>query len=390
MRESNNFELVTAVVSAIRHVVGDGPCALHEPSFKGNELRYVKDCLDSTFVSSVGEYVGQFELALRNIVGCRSVVAVASGTAALHLALKLSGIQPGQEVLLPALSFIATANAVSYCGGIPHFVDSEESTLGIDPEKLRTYLTDNTDFHKGECINRNTGRVIHALIPMHTFGHPADMAKLQSIAKEFDLILIEDAAEALGSKHNSEHVGCFGQSGILSFNGNKTITTGGGGAILTNNMELADRARHLSTTAKIPHRWSYVHDDIGYNYRMPNLNAALGCGQVEQLKDYIESKRRLFNSYNAQFSVLEGVSLFQEPENCESNYWLQTLILSPETEHLRDEILKDTNDSGIMTRPAWDLLNTLKPYLNCPASDLTVACSLQKRIINIPSSIMVS
>lgn len=390
MRVLKNSELVTAVISAIRHVVGDGPCALHEPIFKGNEHQYVKDCLDSTYVSSIGEYVGKFELALSHFIGCKSVVAVASGTAALHLALKISGIQPGEEVLLPALSFIATANAVSYCGGIPHFVDSEEKTLGIDPAKLRNYLAGNSDLNKGLCVNKNTGQVIRALIPMHTFGHPADIDELKSIAKDFNLILIEDAAEALGSTYNSEHVGCFGQSGVLSFNGNKTITTGGGGAIVTNDVELADRARHLSTTAKVPHRWNYVHDDIGFNYRMPNLNAALGCGQIEQLDGFLESKRRLFESYNAQFSGLEGITLFHEPKNCKSNYWLQTLILSSETEHLRNEILRDTNDSGIMTRPAWDLLNTLKPYLSCPASDLTVARSLQKRIINIPSSISVS
>ena len=269
--------LADQIVEAIQSVVGVNPVALHEPRFSGNELLYLKECLDSTYVSSVGKFVERFEEDLAAYTVAKHAVAVMNGTAALHIALKLSGVRPADEVLVPSLTFVATANAVTYCGGMPHFVDSDESTLGIAPQALRDYLSEITEIHNGQCINRNTGRVIRAVVPVHTFGHPVDIDQLLSVAREFNLVLVEDAAESLGSTVNGRHTGTFGLMGIFSFNGNKTITTGGGGAIITNNQELAKSAKRLTTVSKIPHRWEIAHDDIGYNYRLPNINAALGC-----------------------------------------------------------------------------------------------------------------
>ena len=277
-------------------------------------------------------------------------------------------------------------NAVSYCNAIPHFVDSEEGTLGIDTSKLRGYLQENTSQQSGKCINNLTGRVIRALVPMHTFGHPSDIDGLLSIANDFNIILVEDAAESLGSFYHGQHTGTFGLFGTLSFNGNKTITTGGGGAILTNNEALARHAKHLTTTAKIPHAWEFRHDEIGYNYRMPNINAALGCAQLEKLSDKLASKRELFKRYQSAFAQVDGVSLFSEPENSQSNYWLQTLVLDGSESENRDLILESTNNTGIMTRPAWELMNNLEPFKGFPSMDLSIAKSLLERIINIPSS----
>ena len=323
--------LVEEVVGAIRSVVGPKPVALHEPSFQGNEWLYLKECLDSTYVSSVGKFVDRFEDELAKCTGAKYAISVVNGTAALQIALKLAGVQPGDEVLIPALTFVATANAVSYCDAIPHFADSEERTLGIDSSKLREYLEGNSSQHSGQCINNFTGCVIRALVPMHTFGHPSDIEGLLSIARDFNLVLVEDAAESLGSFYNGQHTGTFGLFGALSFNGNKTITTGGGGAILTNSESLARHAKHLTTTAKLPHAWEFRHDEIGYNYRMPNINAALGCAQLEQLPAKLAAKRELFSRYHAAFAGIKGVTLFKEPQNCQSNYWLQTLLLDEYT-----------------------------------------------------------
>ena len=289
-------------------------------------------------------------------------------------------------MLIPALTFVATANAVTYCGSTPHFVDSEESTLGIDVAKLREYLVIQTEQRAGQCINRTTGHVIRALVPMHAFGHPVDLDRLLALAQDFNLTLVEDAAESLGSYYNGRHTGTFGQMGVLSFNGNKTITTGGGGAILTDNPEIARHAKHLTTTAKLPHAWEYRHDEIGYNYRLPNLNAALGCAQMEQLPAMLTAKRTLFQSYQTAFKQVAGVKLMVEPENCQSNYWLQTLLLDDGQEPQRDPVLKATNDAGFMTRPAWILLHELTPFKDCPHMDLAGAQSLAQRLINIPSS----
>ena len=377
---------VSQIVGAIREVVGPGPVALHEPSFDGNEWIYLKECLDSNYVSSVGKFVDQFELSLANYTGAKYAISVVNGTAALQIALKLAGVNRGEEVLLQALTFVATANAISYLGAIPHFVDSEESTLGIDDVKLREYLNANTEKQSGLCINKSTKRVIRALVPMHTFGHPSDLEQLLSIARDFNLVLVEDAAESLGSFYKGQHTGTFGLLGTLSFNGNKTITTGGGGAILTNDEALARRAKHLTTTAKIAHKWEFDHDEIGYNYRMPNINAALGCAQMEKLPEKISSKRELFKRYKEEFNLISGASIFEEPKNCQSNYWLQTLLLEEDSVDLRDSVLEASNKEGIMARPAWKLMSNLAPYRNSPAMSLEGANSLYRRAINLPSS----
>ncbi|MFT6778864.1 MAG: perosamine synthetase [Paraglaciecola sp.] len=378
------------IVSAIQTVVGPNPVGLHEPSFAGNEWKYVKECLDSTFVSSVGKFVDQFENELIKYTGAKYAIAVVNGTAALHISLKLAGVVQGDEVLIPALTFVATANAVEYCGASPHFVDSDMTTLGLDPHAIRNYLQSITDIRNKQCINRKTGQVIRAIVPMHTFGHPVDMEAIISLAKDYHLAIVEDAAESLGSYINGQHTGTFGQLGVLSFNGNKTITTGGGGAIITNDEQLAKRAKHLTTTAKLPHRWEYLHDDVGYNYRMPNINAALGCAQLEQLPGFLHVKRSLFDRYKMAFTGMENVNLVEEPHGCQSNYWLQTLILNESVASERDNILADTNDAGIMTRPVWKLLNQLPPYQHCQQMELSVAKSLERRLINIPSGVQFS
>jgi perosamine synthetase len=378
--------LALQVVERIRAVVGPAPVALHEPRFGGNEWAYLKECLDSTFVSSVGKFVDRFERELAEFTGARRAIAVANGTAALHIAMQVAGVSRDDEVLVPALSFVATANAVTYCGAIPHFVDSEERTLGVDPSALREYLRSATEIRADVCVNRETGRTIRALVPMHTFGHPADIDGLLAVARDFRLALVEDAAESLGSTVNGKQTGTFGIFGTFSFNGNKTITTGGGGAIVTDDETLAKRIKHLTTTAKVPHRWNFVHDEVGYNYRMPNLNAALGCAQLEQLPTMITDKRRLYEIYEDAFRDISGVRLFKEPAGSQSNYWLQTLLLDSDSEVQRDDILASTNDAGIMTRPAWTLMHKLPAFEKCPRMQLSIAESLERRIVNIPSS----
>ena len=383
----NSGELLASqVTEAIRSVVGPGPKALHEPTFCGNEWGYLKECLDSTFVSSVGKFVDRFEHDLAQYTGAKYVVATVNGTAALHIALKLAGVIQDDEVLIPALTFVATANAVIYCNATPHFVDSEESTLGIDVAKLRSYLIDHTKIIAGQCVNTVSGRIIRAVVPMHTFGHPVDMDRLINLASEFKFVVVEDAAESLGSTYKGTHTGTFGRLGVLSFNGNKTITTGGGGAILTNDPELARRAKHLTTTAKLPHAWEYRHDEVGYNYRMPNINAALGCAQLEQLPQLLESKRDLFLRYQAAFNKVDGVQLMSEPNGCLSNYWLQTIILNADKSRYRDAVLEATNRAGFMTRPTWVLMKELTQFSAMPSMNLNVARELSQRIINIPSN----
>ena len=374
------------IVQGIQSVVGAGPVTLHEPRFSGNEWVYLKECLDSTFVSSVGKFVDRFEDELAAFTGAKRAVAVVNGTAALHVSLLLAGVEAGDEVLLPALTFIATANAVSYCQATPHFVDSEEDSLGMDAYALRDYLSGTTEMRDGHCINRSTGRVIRAMVPMHTFGHPVDIEALLAVAHDFRLQLIEDAAESLGSTVGGRHTGTFGVMGTLSFNGNKTITTGGGGAILTNDLELGARAKHLTTTAKVPHRWNFLHDEVGYNYRLPNLNAALGCAQLEQLPGFLTEKRRLFDAYQASFADIPGLRLVAELAGCCSNYWLQTLLLDESLADQRDAVLTATNDAGLMTRPVWTLMHRMPMYSNTPKAALLVAESLERRLINIPSS----
>lgn len=360
--------------------------ALHEPLFQGNEWDYVKKCLDGGWVSSAGKYVDLFEKQLAEYTGIKHVVAVMNGSAALHICLYLAGVAPGDEVLVPALTFIATANAVSQSGAVPHFVDNEERTLGLDPFKLGDYLQEISKLRTEGCFNKKSGRRLKAVIPMHTFGHPVDIEPLLEVCRRYNLMLVEDAAQSLGSSYKGYHTGSWGQLSALSFNGNKIITTGGGGAILTNESSLADLAKHLTKQAKLPHPWAFNHDMVGYNYRMPNLNAALGCAQLEQLPEFLAQKRSLAVRYQEAFAGLEGVNIFQEADFACSNYWLNVLLLDEKYSAARDLILELTNRLGIMTRPVWTLINKFPMYQDCPRMDLSVAESLERRIINLPSS----
>ncbi|MBF0231446.1 MAG: LegC family aminotransferase [Desulfamplus sp.] len=382
------LNLAQTVLSTLKGVLPSDNdfISLHEPQFAGKEWEYVKECLDTGWVSSVGKYVDRFEKDLAEYTGVKYAVATVNGTAALHICLKLVGVEQNDEVLIPSLTFVATANAVSYCGAIPHFVDSSEKTLGMSPEKLRDYLQNTAEIKSDDCVNKQTGRRIKAVVPMHTFGHPVDLDPLVEICAEYNLELIEDAAESLGSYYKGKHTGFLGKVSALSFNGNKIITTGGGGAILTNDEMLAKQAKHITTTAKVPHAWEYVHDQIGYNYRLPNINAALGCAQLELLPEFLSKKRRLATTYQKAFQGIDGVYFFMEPENCKSNYWLNAIILDEEKGKYRDSILNATNNSNLMTRPCWTLLNELPMYQSCPSMPLPVAQSLVRRIINLPSS----
>lgn len=386
----NQYETVKPdeISSVLKTVLrkSNGPVALHEPYFAGHEWDYVKDCLDSGYVSSVGSYVKKFETALSQFTGSKFAVAVVNGTSALQICLKLAGVQPGDEVLLPTLTFVATANAVCYCDAIPHLVDSEMDSLGVDGSKLEEHLRETSEIRDGICYNKRTDRPIRALIVMHTFGHPVNIDRIVQVSNNYGLKLIEDAAESLGSYYKNVHTGKFGRLSALSFNGNKIVTTGGGGAILTDDEALYQHAKHLSTTAKLPHRWAFVHNEVGYNYRMPNLNAALGCAQMEQIEKFLYLKRTLAEEYQKAFDGIPGIQFFAEPSYAKSNYWLNTLILSERNAPLRDSILEETNRQGIQTRPVWTLMNRLPMFRNCPQMDLSTAESLERRIINIPSS----
>ena len=359
---------------------------LHEPEFTGNESALVQDCLDSTFVSSVGKYVDQFEAMLADYTGAKHAVAVVNGTAALHIALKLAGVQSEDEVLVPALSFVATANAVAHCGAVPHFVDSSLDTMGMDPIALSEYLVTTAELTPQGLRNHHTGRRIAAIVPMHTYGHPVDMVSLMEVANRYKLPVVEDAAESLGSSHQGRHTGTFGKLGTLSFNGNKIITTGGGGAILTNDAELACHAKHLTTTAKRPHRWEFSHDEVAWNYRLPNLNAALGCAQMERLLDFLARKRELANRYQTAFSRLTGIRFVVEPEQSRSNYWLNTVRLEEPDLNIRDKILAAANNASYQCRPTWTLLHKLPMFAGCPRAPLPVAERLEASLINLPSS----
>ncbi|WP_107923584.1 LegC family aminotransferase [Lysinibacillus parviboronicapiens] len=357
---------------------------LHEPTFTGKELEYVTDCIQTGWVSSVGAYVTRFEEDLAQFAGVKRAVAVMNGTAALHIAMKVAGVQANEEVFMPALTFVATANAASYIGAVPHFVDVSEKTLGLDPQKLEAHILDIGDVQNNQLINKKTGRVIRAVVPMHTFGHAVELEELQMICKKYHLVLVEDAAESLGTYYKGKHTGGFGKVSAISFNGNKIITTGGGGAILTDDEELASYAKHITTTAKIPHRWEYEHDEVAFNYRLPNINAALGCAQLENMPEFIKRKRALTAFYAELVGSLEGVTLFKEPANTSSNYWLQTLILDDTLE--RDEVLTFLNNNGVMSRPIWTPMHDLKPFRECPRANLSTIERLNKKIINIPST----
>ncbi|WP_337983234.1 LegC family aminotransferase [Lysinibacillus sp. C5.1] len=357
---------------------------LHEPTFNDKEVEYVTDCVKTGWVSSVGAYVNRFEEDLAKFVGVKRAVAVVNGTAALHIALKVAGVNAEDEVLMPSLTFIATANAVSYLGAVPHFIDVSFHTLGVDADKLKIYLEQIGITKNNQLYNRETGRRISALVPMHTFGHAIDIEGLLKVCDMYNVTLVEDAAESLGTYYKGKHTGSFGKVSALSFNGNKIMTTGGGGAIVTDDDALADYAKHLTTTAKIPHRWAYEHDEIGFNYRMPNINAALGCAQLEKVPMFIQQKRELTKHYEQWLVQLDGVQLFKEPANTRSNYWLQTILLDEQFN--RDEVLAFLNEQGVMSRPIWTPMHHLAIYQNCPKSDLRVTEQLNKSVVNIPST----
>ncbi|HRJ63008.1 LegC family aminotransferase [uncultured Brevundimonas sp.] len=380
--------LADRILAAVRDVLGptNGVMPLHEPEFRGREREYLKDCIDTGWVSSVGAYVDRIETDLARITGVERAVAVANGTAALHICLELVGVKPGDEVLIPDLTFVATANAVSYAGARPHFVDSEDVSLGVDAARLEAHLAGVAGIRDGVCYNRTTGAPIRALVVMHAFGHPCDLDAIEAVALRWNLALVEDAAESLGSFYKGVHTGGRGRVAALSFNGNKVVTTGGGGAILTNDPELGRRAKHLTTTARVPHRWNFIHDEIGYNYRMPNLNAALGCAQLERLDDMLARKRDLASRYAAAFEGVEGARFLAEPTGTRSNFWLNAIVLEDPDLVGRDRVLERLNDAGYMSRPIWTLMHRLPMYADCPRADLTVAERLEATVINLPSS----
>ncbi|MDN3545719.1 MAG: LegC family aminotransferase [Roseateles asaccharophilus] len=380
------MSIAPTVLDRIQRVTQAPKVALHEPTFGGNELKYVTECIQTGWVSSVGEYVNRFERELAAYTGAAHAVVVSNGTSGLQVTLELVGVRRDDEVLVPALSFVATANAVRHCGAWPHFVDSDVCTLGIDVAKLEAYLRDIAEQRNDGCYNRRTGRRIAAVVPMHTFGHPVDMPALVELAERHRLEIVEDAAESLGSWIGDRHTGTFGRCAMLSFNGNKIVTTGGGGAIITNDGALAKRAKHVTTTAKQPHPWAFFHDEVAYNFRMPNLNAAMGCAQLERIGQFLEAKRLLASRYVDAFRDVPEVSMFLERPGTQANYWLQTLLLAPEVAAQRDEILATTNAAGQMTRPVWELLYTLPMYSSCERMATPVADDLAQRVVNLPSS----
>ena len=375
---------------------------LHAPVFQGNEKKYLEECIDTTFVSSVGKFVDEFEIKMAQYTGATKAVACVNGTSALHLALKLAGVQPGDEVITQPLTFIATANAISYCGAKPVFLDIDKDTLGLSPKSLRQWLVQNTkpDPQTHKPINLSTRKSISAIVPMHTFGFPCRVDEIAEICQEYNIPLVEDAAESLGSFYKGRHTGTFGDIGVLSFNGNKVITTGGGGMLLFSDEELSKKAKHLTTQAKVPHPWEFVHDEIGYNYRMPNINAALGLAQLEQLPDFLNQKQKIALAYKAFFakknqipseSICENhpcpsVDFIEGPADSKSNHWLNCILLPNKQE--RDAFLKATNEAGVMTRPVWQLMNDLEMFKDCETDGQENARWIAERLVNMPSGVL--
>lgn len=358
---------------------------LSVPKFIGNEKKYLEECIDTTFVSSVGKFVDRFEEDMARYTGAKKAVVCVSGTNALHMSLMLVGVERDDEVLTQALTFIATCNALSYIGAHPVFIDVDRSTMGLSPDAMKEWLVKNAELRNGQCYNRNSGRRVKACVPMHTFGHPVRIDEIAAICAEYHIELVEDAAESIGSKFKGQHTGTFGKVGAISFNGNKTITTGGGGMMLFNDEELGAYAKHITTQAKVPHRWEFRHDHIGYNYRMPNINAALGCAQLENLDRYIESKRQVAAEYEAFFKTVPDMEFFVDSENTFSNYWLNAVILKDKEAQL--DFLQQSNDNGVMTRPIWELMNRLPMFENCENDGLRNTVWFADRVVNIPSSV---
>ena len=358
---------------------------LHAPLFIGNEKKYLEECIDTTFVSSVGKFVDRFEADMAAYTGARKAVVCVSGTNALHMAMMLAGVERDDEVLTQALTFIATCNAISYIGAHPVFIDVDMETLGLSPKAVKDWLVKNAEVKNGTCYNKHSGRRVKACVPMHTFGHPVKIDELVAVCEEWHLELVEDAAESIGSLYKGRHTGTFGKVGAISFNGNKTITTGGGGMLLFQDEELGTLAKHLTTQAKVPHRWAFVHDHIGYNYRMPNINAALGCAQLENIDRYVADKRETAAIYADFFKNIPDITFFTEPEDCRSNYWLNVVMLKDKS--AQQEFLEYTNDHGVMTRPVWELMNRLEMFKHCETDGLKNTEWLADRIVNIPSSV---
>lgn len=380
------FNNYNEIILFIRKIFNkpEGFIALHEPRFMGNEKQYLNECIDTTFVSSVGKFVDRFEEMVATYTMASEAVVCVNGTNALHLALKVVGVEREDEVITQSLTFIATVNAIAYCGAHPIFLDVDIETMGLSPVAMEEWLTQNAEMRDNHCYNKHTSRRIKACIPMHTFGHPIKIEELVALCNRYNIELVEDAAESLGSFYKGTHTGNFGKVGVLSFNGNKTITTGGGGMLLFNDSKMAKYAKHLTTQAKQPHKWNFVHDYVGYNYRMPNINAALGCAQMEKLDEFINNKRELAYLYSEFFNQI-GVELFNEPINCHSNYWLNALILKNSKE--RDEFLNYTNKEGVMTRPIWCPMHKLSMFKNSQRDHLTNTKWFEERVVNIPSSV---
>jgi perosamine synthetase len=376
------------VLDAVDAVLGDAarPVELHEPRFGARERELVLDCIDTNWVSSAGKYVTRFEEMVAAATGSRHAVAIVNGTAALHAALVLEGVEQNDEVLLPSITFVATANAVSHAGAIPHFVDSTWDTLGLDPQALAAHLDAVAVRRNGAWVNKQTGRRLRAVVPVHIFGHPVDMAALGEVAARYDLVVVEDATESLGSTLGGQGCGTFGHSAVLSFNGNKIVTTGGGGMIVTDDEAHARHARHFTSTAKRAHAWAFDHDEVAYNYRLPNINAALGCAQMERLPAMVEAKRVLAERYLHAFRDFPGVRIFREPTGSQSNYWLNTLVLDRQYAAERDRLLEALHGHGIRARPLWTPMHLLPMYRDCPCSPLPVAEDMHTRCINLPSS----
>lgn len=374
------------IITFIKELYGNQDfIPLAVPVFRGNEKKYLDECIDTTFVSSVGKFVDRFENDMAAYTGAKKAVVCVSGTNALHMAMMLVGVERDDEVLTQALTFIATCNAISYIGAHPVFIDVDKSTMGLSPDALKRWLVKNAEIRNGQCYNKHTGRRIKACVPMHTFGHPVRIEEIASICAEYHIKLVEDAAESIGSKYKGKHTGLFGKVGALSFNGNKTITTGGGGMLLFMDEELGTFAKHLTTQAKVPHRWEFRHDHIGYNYRMPNINAALGCAQLEHLDEFVADKRVTAAAYAEFFEKVDGIDFFTEPKNCFSNYWLNVVILKDR--NAQQTFLQETNDNGVMTRPIWELMNRLPMFEKCERDSLENTIWFADRVVNIPSSV---
>lgn len=379
------FKQKQELVHFIRSLYGqDKFIPLHEPKFIGNEKKYLEECIDSTFVSSVGKFVDRFEEMLCEITGSKHAIACTNGTAALHMGLILAGVQDEDEVITQALTFVATANAIRYQRAYPIFLDSAEDNLGLCPRDLKEFLLKNAEIINEKCVNKKTGRIIRACVPMHTFGHPVKMNEIQTICNEYHIVLVEDAAESIGSYYKNKHTGTIANIGVLSFNGNKTITAGGGGALLIQDEKLAKRAKHLTTTAKVAHKWDFYHDEIGYNYRMPNLNAALICAQLEKLDLFIENKRETALKYR-EFFENSDFEFVDEPNGCISSFWLNAIICKDV--NLRNEILESTNSASVMTRPIWKLMPDLPAFKGYYSSSLKNSRRYADCVINLPSSV---